>query len=55
MNTKLLMLVALSFFIAWKRGNDPLLLFCAVSAAVLWVCVLIYHLETTEVVIQRKS
>jgi Flp pilus assembly protein protease CpaA len=32
-----------------------LLLFCAVAAAVLWVCVLIYRLETNEVVIQKNS
>lgn len=55
MNTKMLILVAMAFFAGWKRIHDPLLLFCAVMAAALWVCVLIYRLETTNVVYEEDS
>ena len=54
MNTKMLMLIAMVFYFAWKRSTDPMLLFCAVFALALWVCVLLYRLETTEVTTKEK-
>jgi len=55
MNTKLLMIIALAFFIAWKRSADEILLFCAVFATALWVCVLIYRMEATHIVSDRDA
>ncbi len=48
MNTKLLILIAFAFFLSWRVGADTFLLFCALFAAGLWVCVLIYQSETTQ-------
>jgi hypothetical protein len=45
MNAKLLMIIAGLFFLFWKRAADSFLLFCALFAAGLCVCVLIYRLE----------
>ena len=46
MNTKWLMIIAFVFFLSWRKGADDFLLFCALFAAGLWVCVLIYRMET---------
>jgi len=46
MNTKLLMIIAFAFFLSWRKAADDFLLFCALFAAGLWVCVLIYRMET---------
>ena len=48
MNTKLLILIAFGFFLSWKQASDSFLLFCALFAFGLWVCVLIYRSETTR-------
>ncbi|MFO7716575.1 hypothetical protein [Desulfosarcina sp.] len=45
MKTQLLMVIAFLFFLAWRRAADSLLLFCALSAAGLCVCVLIHRTE----------
>jgi hypothetical protein len=49
-NTKLLMIIAFMFFLSWKKASDSFLLFCALFAAGLCVCVLIYRMENTHVV-----
>lgn len=48
MNTKLLIAFALLFFMAWRQGGDGLLLFCALFAAGLSICVMIFHMETRQ-------
>ena len=50
MNSKLLMIIAFLFFLSWKKAADSFLLFCALSAAGLCVCVLIYRMENTRMV-----
>lgn len=50
MNTKLLMIIAFLFFLSWKKASDGFLLFCALFAAGLCVCVLIYRMENTHIV-----
>jgi len=45
MNTKLLMIIAFAFFLSWRKAADDFLLFCALFAAGLWICVLIYRME----------
>jgi len=50
MNTKLLLTIAFLFFLSWRKAADSFLLFCALFAAGLCVCVLIYHMESTQVV-----
>lgn len=45
MNTKLLMIIAFAFFLSWRKAADDFLLFCALFAAGLWVCVLIYRTD----------
>jgi len=51
MNTKWLMIIAFVFFLSWRKGADDFLLFCALFAAGLWVCVLIYRMETPGITI----
>ena len=48
MSPKLLILIAFVFFLSWREGADSFLLFCALFAAGLWVCMLIYRSETTQ-------
>lgn len=48
MNAKVLMIIAGLFFLLWRKAADSLLLFCALFAAGLCVCVLIYHLEAAH-------
>ena len=55
MNTKLLMIVAVLFFLAWRKAADSLLLFCALFAAGLFVCVLIYRAETTPTRVDEET
>ena len=50
MNSKLLMIIAFLFFLSWKRAADGFLLFCALFAAGLCLCVLIYRMENTSLV-----
>ena len=51
MNTKLLMIIAFAFFLSWRKAADDFLLFCALFAAGLWICVLIYRMETPGITI----
>lgn len=55
MKTKLLMIVALLFFLSWRRAADSFLLFCSLFAAGLFVCVLIYRLENTTTIIDEEA
>ena len=55
MNTKLLMIVAFLFFLAWRKAADDLLLFGALFAAGLFVCVLIYRVENTHSVVDDDT
>ena len=48
MNTKLLMLIAFAFFLSWRKAADSFLLFCALFAFGLGVCVLFYRAENTR-------
>lgn len=55
MNTKLLMIIAFLFFLSWKKAADSFLLFCALVAAGLFVCVLIYRVENTRSVVDDDT
>ena len=55
MNTKLLMIIAFLFFLSWKKAADSFLLFCALFAAGLFVCVLIYRVENTHSVVDDDT
>ena len=55
MNAKFLMITAFLFFLSWRKAADSFLLFCALVAAGLWVCVLIYRSESTQTVIDEDS
>lgn len=48
MNTKILMIIAVVFFMAWRKAADSFLLFCALFAAGLCVCVIIYGMENSR-------
>lgn len=48
MNTKLLMIIAFVFYLCWRRAADSFLLFCAIFAAGLCICVFIYRTENTH-------
>ena len=54
MKTNLLIIAAFLFFLFWKKTGDPLLLFCTVFAAALWICLIIYRSETTRTVIDNE-
>ena len=54
MNTKLLMTVAIVFFAAWKKASDSFLLFCALFAAGLWICEIIYQVEDSQSVMDGE-
>jgi len=54
MNTKLLILIAFAFFLSWRKAADSFLLFCALFAVGLWVCVLIYRSENTRTLIDDE-
>jgi hypothetical protein len=54
MNTKLLMLIAVAFFISWRKSADGFLLFCTLSAVSLWVCVLIYRSENARSFLEEE-
>jgi hypothetical protein len=55
MSTKFLLITAFVFFLAWRRAEDSFLLFCALFAAGLWICVLIYRVENTHTIIDKDS
>jgi hypothetical protein len=55
MNTKLLMIIAFLFFLSWRKAGDSFLLFCAIFAAGLCVCVLIYRMENTHTIVDDDS
>ena len=55
MSTKLLMIITFAFFLAWRQAADSFLLFCALFAFGLWVCVLIYRMETTQIVVDDDT
>ena len=48
MKPRLLMIIAFSVFLAWKKAADSFLLFCAFFAAALCICAIIYHMENTR-------
>ncbi|BBO67373.1 hypothetical protein DSCA_13030 [Desulfosarcina alkanivorans] len=49
MNTKLLMIISFLFYLSWRKASDSFLLFCALFAAGLCVCVMIYRMENTRI------
>lgn len=55
MSTKFLFITALLFFFSWKKVADDFLLFCAVFAAALCVCVFIYRMENPHRVVDEES
>jgi len=55
MNTNLLMIIAFLFFLSWKKAADSFLLFCALFAAGLFVCVFIYRAENTHSVVDDDT
>ena len=55
MNIKMLMIIAFLFFLSWRRAADSFLLFCALFAAGLFVCVLIYRLENTPTMVDEET
>ena len=55
MNTKFLMTIAFLFFLSWRKAADSFLLFCALFAAGLCICVFIYRMENTHSVIDEKT
>lgn len=55
MNTKFLMITAFLFFLSWKKIADSFLLFCALFAAGLFVCVFIYRMENTHTVTDEEA
>ena len=55
MNTKFLMIIAFLFFLSWRKAADSFLLFCALFAAGLCICVLIYRMENTHSVIDEET
>lgn len=55
MNTKFLMIIAFLFFLSWRKGADSFLLFCALSAAGLCICVLIHRMENTHIVVDEDT
>ena len=55
MNPKLLMIITCLFFIAWRKAADSFLLFCALCAAGLWICVVIYRMDGPQSVIDKES
>ena len=55
MNTKLLLIIAIVFFMSWKRSQDSFLLFCALFAVGLCVCVFIYRMENTQTVVEEDA
>lgn len=48
MNTKFLLITALLFFFSWRKVADNFLLFCALFAAALSICVFIYRMENVR-------
>ncbi len=55
MNTKFLFIIAMSFFFAWKKLTEPFLLFCALFATALWVCVFIYRMENPYQTVNKDN
>jgi hypothetical protein len=55
MNTKFLLIISLLFFFAWRKIADDFLLFCALFAAALGVCVFIYRMENPHPVADDES
>ncbi len=54
MDTKIMMIIAVVFFMAWKKASDNFLLFCALFAAGLCICVIIYRMENSQSVIDEE-
>ncbi|WP_419662234.1 hypothetical protein [Desulfosarcina variabilis] len=48
MNTKFLLITAVLFFFSWRKVADDFLLFCALFAAALSICVFIYRMENVH-------
>ena len=55
MNTKLLMIIAFLFFLSWRKAADSFLLFCALFAVGLFVCVIIYRMENPHSVVDDDT
>ena len=45
MNTKLLLIIALFFYIAWKKSGDDFFIFCIVHTLVLAIAVFLYKID----------
>lgn len=48
MSPKFLMIIAFVFFLSWRKAADSFFLFCALFAAGLCICVIIYREEKTH-------
>lgn len=55
MNTKFLLIIAVLFFFSWREVPDDFLLFCALFAAALSVCVFIYRVENPHRVAEDED
>lgn len=55
MNPRLLMIISCLFLFAWRQSADSFLLFCALFAAGLWICVIIYRMDTSHTIIDEES
>ena len=55
MNTKLLMIITFLFFLSWRKAADSFLLFCALFAAGLCVCVIIFRMENATMVADEET
>jgi len=55
MSIKFLMITAFLFFLSWKKVADDFLLFCALFAVGLCVCVFIYQMENPHQVVDEET
>ncbi len=55
MSPRLLMIITCLFLIAWRKAADGFLLFCALFAAGLLICVIIYRMDRSATVIDEES
>ena len=55
MSTKFLLITAFVFYLAWRSAKDSFLLFCALFAAGLFICVFIYRLENSQPTVDKDS
>ena len=55
MSTKFLFITALLFFFSWRKVADGFLLFCALFAAALCICVFLYHLDNAGRIFEEDN